>query len=290
MVRTFGYTGLFRARALALLALSALLATLLAATACFQSTERSLVLTTTTSTYDSGLLDHIIPPFEDEHNAHVRIISVGTGQALAIAARGDADVVLVHAPSLELQFVEEGNGIERTYVMYNDFIVLGPPHDPAQASGLSDASETLRRIAETGSRFASRGDESGTHVKEKEMWSDAGVESVESEDWYLSLGQGMGGTITTANELGAYTLTDRGTFLARKDLHLVIIAEGDERLFNPYHVIMVNPDKYIQVQSELAQAFIQFLISTETQERIAQFRRDEFGLSLFNPVHLEEEP
>ena len=290
MVRTFGYTGLFRARALALLALSALLATLLAATACFQSTERSLVLTTTTSTYDSGLLDHIIPPFEDEHNAHVRIISVGTGQALAIAARGDADVVLVHAPSLELQFVEEGNGIERTYVMYNDFIVLGPPHDPAQASGLSDASETLRRIAETGSRFASRGDESGTHVKEKEMWSDAGVESVESEDWYLSLGQGMGGTITTANELGAYTLTDRGTFLARKDLNLVIIAEGDERLFNPYHVIMVNPDKYIQVQTELAQAFIEFLISTETQERIKDFRRDEFGLSLFNPVHLEEAP
>ena len=290
MVRTFGYTGLFRARALALLALSALLATLLAATACFQSTERSLVLTTTTSTYDSGLLDHIIPPFEDEHNAHVRIISVGTGQALAIAARGDADVVLVHAPSLELQFVEEGNGIERTYVMYNDFIVLGPPHDPAQASGLSDASEALRRIAETGSRFASRGDESGTHVKEKEMWSDAGVESVESEDWYLSLGQGMGGTITTANELGAYTLTDRGTFLARKDLNLVIIAEGDERLFNPYHVIMVNPDKYIQVQSELAQAFIEFLISNKTQERIKDFRRDEFGLSLFNPVHLEEAP
>ena len=290
MVRTFGYIGLFRARTLALLALSALLATLLAATACFQSTERSLVLTTTTSTYDSGLLDHIIPPFEDEHNAHVRIISVGTGQALAIAARGDADVVLVHAPSLELQFVEEGNGIERTYVMYNDFIVLGPPHDPAQASGLSDASEALRRIAQSEAKFASRGDESGTHVKEKEMWSDAGVESVESEDWYLSLGQGMGGTITTANELGAYTLTDRGTFLARKDLSLVIIAEGDERLFNPYHVIMVNPDKYIQVQTELAQAFIEFLISTETQERIKDFRRDEFGLSLFNPVHLEEEP
>ena len=290
MVRTFGYTGPFRAWALALLALSALLATLLAATACFQSTERSLVLTTTTSTYDSGLLDHIIPPFEDEHNAHVRIISVGTGQALAIAARGDADVVLVHAPSLELQFVEEGNGIERTYVMYNDFIVLGPPHDPAQASGLSDASEALRRIAESEAKFASRGDESGTHVKEKEMWSDAGVESVESEDWYLSLGQGMGGTITTANELGAYTLTDRGTYLARKDLNLVIIAEGDERLFNPYHVIMVNPDKYIQVQTELAQAFIEFLISTETQERIKDFRRDEFGLSLFNPVHLEEAP
>ena len=273
-----------------LLTLSALLAILLAATACFQGAERSLVLTTTTSTYDSGLLDHIIPPFEEEHNAHVRVISVGTGQALAIAARGDADVVLVHAPSLELQFVEDGNGVDRTYVMYNDFVVLGPSNDPARASGLSDGAEAFRRIAESGAKFASRGDESGTHVKEKEMWAEAGVESVESQDWYLSLGQGMGGTLTTANELGAYTLTDRGTFLARKELNLVIVAEGDERLFNPYHVIMVNPDKYLQVQSELADAFIQFLISPNTQQRIADFRRDEFGLSLFNPAHLEDSP
>lgn len=290
IVRTLGDTGLFRARGLALLALSAYFAALLASTACFQGTERSLVLTTTTSTYDSGLLDYIIPPFEEGHNAHVRVISVGTGQALAIAARGDADVVLVHAPSLELQFVEEGNGIERTYVMYNDFVVLGPPDDPARVSGLTDGPEAFRRIAESGSHFASRGDESGTHVKEKEMWSEAGVETVDSEDWYLSLGQGMGGTITTANELGAYTLADRGTYLARKDLNLVIVAEGDDRLFNPYHVIMVNPDKYIQVQSKLAEAFIDFLVSRETQERIKGFRRDEFGLSLFNPVHLEEAP
>lgn len=278
------------AQGIALLALAALLPTLLAASACFQGTQRSLVLTTTTSTYDSGLLDHIIPPFEEEHNAHVRVISVGTGQALAIAARGDADVVLVHAPSLELQFVEEGNGVDRTYVMYNDFVVLGPPEDPARVSGLTTGPEVFRRIAESGSRFASRGDESGTHVKEKELWSQAGVESVESEDWYLSLGQGMGGTITTANELGAYTLTDRGTYLARRDLNLVIVSEGDEQLFNPYHVIMVNPEKYLQVQSELAESFIAFLVSTETQERIKDFRRDEFGLSLFNPVHLEDAP
>lgn len=278
------------ARGLALLALAALLPTLLAASSCFQGTQRSLVLTTTTSTYDSGLLDHIIPPFEEEHNAHVRVISVGTGQALAIAARGDADVVLVHAPSLELQFVERGNGVDRTYVMYNDFIVLGPPEDPARVSGLTSGPEVFRRIAESGSRFASRGDESGTHVKEKELWSQAGVESVESEDWYLSLGQGMGGTITTANELGAYTLTDRGTYLARRDLNLVIVSEGDEQLFNPYHVIMVNPEKYLQVQSELAESFIAFLVSPETQERIKDFRRDEFGLSLFNPVHLEDAP
>lgn len=278
------------ARGLALLALAALLPTLLAGSSCFQGTQRSLVLTTTTSTYDSGLLDHIIPPFEEEHNAHVRVISVGTGQALAIAARGDADVVLVHAPSLELQFVEEGNGIDRTYVMYNDFVVLGPPDDPARVSGLTTGPEVFRRIAESGSRFASRGDESGTHVKEIELWSQAGVESVESEDWYLSLGQGMGGTITTANELGAYTLTDRGTYLARRDLNLVIVSEGDEQLFNPYHVIMVNPEKYLQVQSELAESFIAFLVSPETQERIKDFRRDEFGISLFNPANLEETP
>ena len=289
-MKFFGREESLERRGLALLAFAALLATLLATSACFQGPERSLVLTTTTSTYDSGLLDHIIPPFEEQHNAHVRVISVGTGQALAIAARGDADVVLVHAPSLELQFIEDGNGTNRTYVMYNDFIVLGPPDDPARASGLSDGSKAFRRIAESGSKFASRGDESGTHVKEKEMWTEAGVDSVEAEDWYLSLGQGMGGTLTTANELGAYTLTDRGTYLGRRDLNLVIVAEGDEKLFNPYHVIMVNPDRYIQVQSELAESFISFLISTETQERIKNFRRDEFGLSLFHPAHLEEEP
>ena len=275
---------------MALLPLLVLLAALLVTTACFQDARRSLVLTTTTSTYDSGLLDHIIPPFEEQHNAHVRVISVGTGQALAIAARGDADVVLVHAPSLELQFVEEGNGVSRTYVMYNDFVVLGPPDDPARVSGLSDGPETFRRIAQTRSPFASRGDESGTHVKEKELWAEAGVESVDTQDWYLSLGQGMGGALTTANELGAYILTDRGTFLARKDLDLVILAEGDERLFNPYHVIIVNPDKYLQVQSELADAFVQFLASPETQQRISEFRREEFGLSLFKPAHPEETP
>ena len=290
MARTLGYTGCFGAQLLALLALSALLAALLTSTACFQGAERSLVLTTTTSTYDSGLLDHIIPPFERQRNARVRVISVGTGQALAIAARGDADVVLVHAPSLELQFVEDGNGVSRTYVMYNDFVILGPPDDPARVSGLSSSPEAFRRIAQTRSRFASRGDESGTHVKEKEIWSEAGVQSVEAHDWYLSLGQGMGGALTTANELGAYILADRGTFLARKDLNLVILAEGDERLFNPYHVIMVNPDKYLQVQSQLARAFIQFLISPDTQQRIADFRRDEFGLSLFKPAHPEQTP
>ncbi len=265
----------------------AVLVALLASMACFQDTSRSLVLTTTTSTYDSGLLDYIIPPFEEEYNANVRVISVGTGQALAIGARGDADVVLVHAPTLEEKFVADGNGVNRTYVMYNDFVILGPQEDPAGISGLKDGPEAFRRIAATESIFASRGDESGTHVKEKELWVESGVGTPESEDWYLSLGQGMGGTLTTADELGAYTLTDRGTFLSRKNLNLDILAEGDETLFNPYHIIIVNPEKYIEVQKELAEAFVDFLISEETQESIREFRREEYGVSLFNPVHLE---
>ena len=277
--------GKFGGRVAVLAALVA--AALLVSMACFQDTSRSLVLTTTTSTYDSGLLDYIIPPFEEEYNANVRVISVGTGQALAIGARGDADVVLVHAPSLEEKFVADGNGVNRTYVMYNDFVILGPQEDPAGISGLEDGPEAFRRIAATGSIFASRGDESGTHIKEKELWVEAGVGIPESEDWYLSLGQGMGGTLTTANELGAYTLTDRGTFLSRKNLNLEILAEGDETLFNPYHIIIVNPEKYIQVQNELAEAFVEFLISRETQERIREFRREEYGISLFSPVHLE---
>ena len=257
-------------------------AALLVGMACFQDTSRSLVLTTTTSTYDSGLLDYIIPPFEEEYNANVRVISVGTGQALAIGARGDADVVLVHAPSLEEKFVADGNGVNRTYVMYNDFVILGPQEDPAGITGLEDGPEAFRRIAATGSIFASRGDESGTHVKEKELWVESGVGAPESEEWYLSLGQGMGGTLTTANELGAYTLTDRGTFLSRKNLNLEILAQGDETLFNPYHIIIVNPEKYIQVQKRVGRGVrCDFLISRETQERIREFRREEYGLSLF---------
>ena len=160
--------GKFGGRVAVLFALAA--AALLVSMACFQDTSRSLVLTTTTSTYDSGLLDYIIPPFEEEYNANVRVISVGTGQALAIGARGDADVVLVHAPSLEEKFVADGNGVNRTYVMYNDFVILGPQEDPAGISGLEDGPEAFRRIAATGSIFASRGDESGTHIKEKELW------------------------------------------------------------------------------------------------------------------------
>ncbi|MCH9036432.1 MAG: substrate-binding domain-containing protein [Chloroflexi bacterium] len=261
-----------------------LVAVVLLASACNLKPERSLILATTTSTYDSGLLDVIIPLFEEENNVKVRVIAVGTGQALALGARGDADVVLVHAPQKEEQFVADGFGVDRTYVMYNDFVVLGPPDDPAGIKGLGSVAEAFRRIAETRSTFASRGDESGTHTKEMRLWAEAGIDSPEDEDWYKSLGQGMGGTLTTANEMRAYTLSDRGTYLARTKLDLVVLTEGDEMLFNPYHVMIVNPEKFPNVQAELARLFVDFLLSEETRQAINEFGRDKYGQGLFTPV------
>lgn len=261
-----------------------LVATVLLASACNLKPERSLVLATTTSTYDSGLLDAIIPLFEEENNVKVRVIVVGTGQALALGARGDADVLLVHAPQKEEQFVADGFGVDRTYVMYNDFVVLGPSDDPADIKGLGSVAEAFSRIAETGSTFASRGDESGTHTKEKLLWVQAGIDSPEDEDWYMSLGQGMGGTLTTASEMKAYTLSDRGTYLSRAKLDLVVLTEGDELLFNPYHVIIVNPEKFPNVQAEMARLLVNFLLSEETRQAIYQFGRDRYGQGLFTPI------
>ncbi len=256
---------------------------------CELNPKRSLVLATTTSTYDSGLLDAIIPGFEEEHNVSVRVVSVGTGQALALASRGDADVVLVHAPDKEMQFIEEGFGIERTYVMYNDFVILGPSADPAEIRSLSSAAEAFRRIAEAEADFASRGDESGTHIKELIIWGQSGMATPEEEDWYLSLGQGMGGTLTAANEKRAYVLSDRGTYLSRTDLELEVMVERDEILFNPYHVMIANPDKFPDVQVELSQIFIDYLVSEETQRVISEFGMEKFGQPLFTPVNLDVE-
>lgn len=269
-----------------ILLLSMVLSALLAS-ACGLQGERSLVLATTTSTYDSGLLDAIIPIFEEENNVKVSVIAVGTGQALALAARGDADVVLVHAPEKEKELVADGLGTDRTYVMYNDFVVLGPRDDPAGIRGLESAAEAFRRIAETESAFASRGDESGTNVKEILIWNQAGMDPPEGQGWYLSLGQGMGGTLTAANEKGAYTLSDRGTYLSRPELDLEVLTEGDELLFNPYHVIMVNPERFPNVQAELARLFIEFLVSAETQQAIGEFGIDRYGQALFTPARLE---
>ena len=242
---------------------------------------QKLILATTTSTYDSGLLDHLLPNFETKYNAKVEIIAVGTGQAIKTAEQGDADVILVHARAREDKFVADGYGVNRQDVMYNDFIILGPKDDPAGVKGMTDAAAALVKIAEAQAPFASRGDESGTHSKEKAIWAEAGIEP--GGDWYLSLGQGMGATLTVANEKGAYTITDRGTYLARKDgLGLPIMVERDVILFNPYGVIAVNPEMHPHAKYELAMKFIEWLTSVDAQEKIGQFRHAS-GELLFHP-------
>lgn len=256
----------------------------LAFSACALKPERSLVLATTTSTYDSGLLEFILPAFEDQHNTKVKVIAVGTGQALALAARGDADVVLVHAPDLEEEFVQKGFGVQRTFIMYNDFVILGASNDPANINSSPNATDAFGRIASTQSTFVSRGDESGTHIKERIIWALAGIESPETDNWYLSLGQGMGASLNVANEKHAYILSDRGTFLSRGASNLAMLTEGDPILFNPYHFIIVNPDKFHNVQMELGQLLLEFLISAQTQEKISSFGVDRFGQTLFNPA------
>ena len=242
---------------------------------------QKLVLATTTSTYDSGLLDHLLPGFEAKYNAKVEVIAVGTGQAIKTAEQGDADVILVHARAKEDKFVADGYGVNRQDVMYNDFIILGPEDDPASVQGMTDAAAAFAKIAEAQTPFASRGDESGTHSKEKAVWAEAGIEP--GGDWYLSLGQGMGATLTLANEKGAYTLTDRGTYLSRKEgLGLPVLVEGDAVLFNPYGVIAVNPEKHSHVKYDLAMKFIEWLTSVDTQEEIGGFRHSS-GELLFHP-------
>ena len=242
---------------------------------------QKLVLATTTSTYDSGLLDHLLPGFEAKYNAKVEVIAVGTGQAIKTAEQGDADVILVHARAKEDKFVADGYGVNRQDVMYNDFVILGPEDDPASVRRMTDAAAAFAKIAEAQTPFASRGDESGTHSKEKAVWAEAGIEP--RGDWYLSLGQGMGATLTFANEKGAYTLTDRGTYLSRKEgLGLPVLVEGDAVLFNPYGVIAVNPEKHSHVKYDLAMKFIEWLTSVDTQEEIGGFRHSS-GELLFHP-------
>jgi len=258
-----------------------------------------LVLATTTSTYDSGLLDAILPDFESKYNADVEVIAVGTGQAIELGENGDADVILVHARSREDAFVDAGYGVNRQDVMYNDFVIVGPAADPAGVSGITDVAAALTQIAETQRPFISRGDDSGTHTKEQGLWQATSVPLTESAslkggdktfmrpegEWYQSVGQGMGATLTVANEQLAYTLSDRATYLARKQegLDLEILVEGDSRLFNPYGVIAVNPELRPSVNFAGAQAFIDWLTSVETQQVISQYGVDTFGMPLFVP-------
>jgi tungstate transport system substrate-binding protein len=242
-----------------------------------------LILATTTSTQDSGLLDFILPDFEQANNVEVDVVAVGTGQALALGEDGNADVVLVHARDREDNFMAAGHGVRREDVMFNDFVIVGPPSDPAGIQGTTDAAEAMTQIAEAQAPFVSRGDDSGTHTKEKSIWSAAGIEP--SGDWYISAGQGMGAVLTMADEEQAYTLSDRATYLARtlEGTELVILVEGDPILFNPYGVMAVNPDKGPQIQLDLANQFIDWMISVPTQEMIGQFGVDEFGAPLFTP-------
>ncbi len=259
--------------------------------ACGSSEPEVLRLATTTSTADSGLLEAILPEFEEEHNARVDVVAVGTGQAIALGEAGDADVILVHARGREDAFLAAGHGTERYDVMVNDFVIVGPADDPAGIQGMDTAVAGLTAVAAAEAPFASRGDDSGTHTKELQLWTAAGITPDPNSSWYKSLGQGMGDTLLFANETGAYTLTDRGTFLSMQanlpNLIIVVggatIAEnGDPSLLNPYGVIPVNPDKG-NINDELAQTFAEWLTSVEIQEMIEQYGRDQFGQPLFYP-------
>ena len=241
-----------------------------------------LILATTTSTADSGLLDNILPDFENEYNTKVEVIAVGTGQAIKLGEDGNADVILVHARAREDKFVEDGHGVNRKDVMYNDFIILGPESDPAGIKGMTNAVEAFQKIADANAPFVSRGDDSGTHTKEKAIWATAGIEP--QGDWYIEAGQGMGAVLTMANEQNAYTLSDRGTYLARtlEGTDLQVLVEGDAILFNPYGVIAINPEKYDTVNYDLAMDFINWLTSEPTQQMIADFKHPS-GQPLFVP-------
>ena len=244
-------------------------------------TRSDLLLATTTSTQDSGLLDVLIPDFQAKTGYKVKTSAVGTGAALAIGARGDADVVLVHAPSLEQDFMKLGNGDRRLFVMHNDFIVVGPPADPAgiKGKGVNDA---LRAIAAAQASFISRGDNSGTDVLEKSLWKQVGI--APAKPWYVEAATGMGQTLQIASEKRAYTITDRSTYLARKaSLDLGIVVDKDPPLLNYYHVITVSPTKFPKINSAGANAFADYLVHPDTQKIIASFGVDKFGQPLFFP-------
>jgi tungstate transport system substrate-binding protein len=244
-------------------------------------------LATTTSTENSGLLKVLLPAFEKNHNYRVKVISVGTGKALRLAREGDVDVVLVHAREAEDKLVADGYGVDRRDVMYNDFVLVGSTADPAGIRGTTDAADAFSRIAASGSLFVSRGDSSGTHKKELQLWQQAGT--APRGQWYREAGQGMGKVLQIAGELEAYTLTDRGTWLAyRNKLPLVIVTEGDKRLFNPYGIIAANPAKYPDLNYEGAKALIDWIISPAAQKMIGDFTIDQ--QRLFVPMHDPLEP
>ena len=246
--------------------------------------ETRIKMASTTSTQNSGLFDYLLPIFEKKTGVKIDVVAVGTGASIEIGKRGDADVVFVHAKEQELKAVEEGFFVNRHDVMYNDFVVIGPPADPARVKGMKSAADALKAIAGSGASFVSRGDKSGTHTKELSLWKKSGIEP-EGQKWYLEVGQGMEKTQRVADEKKAYTLTDRGTWLATKDrdkLDLVIVLEGDTVLFNQYGVMAVNPEKHKLVKFKEAMQFVDYIISKDGQTAIAAFK-DKNGNPLFIP-------
>ncbi len=252
------------------------------------SLDQTLTLATTTSTRDSGLLEKLLPEFEVQTGIKVKVVAVGSGQALELGRRGDADVLLTHAPNAERQFMADGYGLERHSVMFNDFVLVGPRSDPGDVQGEPSIAVAFNRIADAKSLFVSRDDSSGTHMKEQEIWRQSKIKS--KGDWYLQSGSGMAEALRLANQKSAYTLSDRATFLAQQSsLKLVILSEGDPLLRNPYAVMVVSPRKHPHVQSQNAKRFAEFLLETSTQALISKFGKEQFGQALFfvNPSRKE---
>ncbi len=245
--------------------------------------DKSIIVQSTTSTANSGLYDHLLPKFQEKTGITVNVVAVGTGQAIKNAKNCDGDVLLVHAKSAEEKFVSEGYGAARTDLMYNDFVIVGPPSDPAGIAGTSDAAAALKKIEGSKALFASRGDDSGTHKKEKSLWKAAGVDAgAGSGKWYRETGSGMGATLNAGTGMGAYVMTDRATWISFKNKgDYKIAVEGDTALFNQYGVIPVNKEKCPSVKAELGQKFIGWLLSAEGQSAIAAYKKD--GQQLFFP-------
>lgn len=256
-----------------------------------EAADRFIVVQSTTSTQNSGLFDHLLPYFQEQTGIQVRVVAVGTGQALRNARNGDADVVFVHAKAAEEQFVAEGWGVQRHAVMYNDFVIVGPAADPATVGGLTDAPAALKRIAASRAVFVSRGDDSGTHKKEQSLWQLAGLDpTAASGSWYRETGSGMGASLNTTVGMSGYTLTDRGTWISfRNKADFRVLVEGDPRLFNQYGVIRVNPAKHPHVKADQAQAFINWLTGPEAQQLITAYTIDDKQLFFPNAVNTKEQ-
>jgi tungstate transport system substrate-binding protein len=266
-----------RSLAISLVALTAL------STISAQAQERFITVASTTSTEQSGLFGYLLPRFEQKTGVKVHVVAVGTGQALDLARRGDADVVFVHARSAEEKFLAEGHGVKRYPVMYNDFVLLGPKGDPAKIGGGKDILQAFKKLEAARAPFVSRGDKSGTHLAELDLWKAAGIDIDKVKGpWYRDTGQGMGPALNTASSMNAYILTDRGTWLSFKNRgDLTILVEGDERLFNQYGVMLVNPDRHPSVKTELGQMFVDWVISPEGQKAIADYKIN--GAQVFVP-------